>query len=108
MVRDIARNGNSGTLVRVEVIDVLGLKKTPTKGGVQRRQDDHRRDVDGRSTRNRLPGVGHQYVSIQGVFNQPPGRYDMRLMFETPLENRIGKIISLFSALIVVVLLFFR
>jgi hypothetical protein len=44
----------------------------------------------------------------QMLIEAPPGRYDMRLVFETPLENQIGKFISLFSALIVVVLLFFR
>jgi hypothetical protein len=44
----------------------------------------------------------------QMLIAAPPGRHDIRLVFETPLENRIGKIISLFSALIVVVLLIFR
>ena len=44
----------------------------------------------------------------QMLIEVPPGRYDMRLAFETPLENRIGKFISLLAALIVVVLLFFR
>ena len=44
----------------------------------------------------------------QMLIQVPPGRHDMRLVFETPLENQIGKIISLFSALTVVALLFFR
>jgi uncharacterized membrane protein YfhO len=44
----------------------------------------------------------------QMLITAPPGRHDIRLEFETPLENQVGKLVSLFSALIVVVLLIFR
>jgi hypothetical protein len=44
----------------------------------------------------------------QMLIEAPPARYDMRLVFETPLENQIGRVISLFSALIVIGLLVFR
>jgi len=44
----------------------------------------------------------------QMLIAAPPGRHEMRLVFETPLENQIGKFTSLFSVLIVVVLLILR
>jgi hypothetical protein len=44
----------------------------------------------------------------QMLIAAPPGSSDVRLVFDTPLENQIGKSISLFSALIVIVLLVLR
>jgi hypothetical protein len=61
-----------------------------------------RAEADGASIEIRKDALGQMLIAV------PPGRCDMRLVFETPLENRIGKIISLISALIVVALLFFR
>jgi hypothetical protein len=61
-----------------------------------------RAEADGASFDIRKDPLGQMLIAA------PPGRYDMRLVFETPLENRIGKFVSLFSALIVVVLLFFK
>jgi hypothetical protein len=50
----------------------------------------------------RKDALGQMLIAV------PPGQYDLHLVFETPLENQIGKFVSLFSALSVVVLLFFR
>ena len=61
-----------------------------------------RAEAGGASLKIRKDALGQMLIEL------PPGRYDMRLVFETPLENRIGKFISLFSALIVVGLLFFK
>ena len=36
----------------------------------------------------------------QMLIEAPPGRHDIRLQFEKPLENRAGEFVSLFSALI--------
>src|SRR6185369_17350093 len=35
----------------------------------------------------------------QMLIETPPGRHDIRLHFETPLENQIGKVLSLLSLL---------
>jgi hypothetical protein len=43
----------------------------------------------------------------QMLIETPPGRQDIRLVFDTPLENRIGQIVSLFSALMVLGLAIF-
>jgi hypothetical protein len=40
----------------------------------------------------------------QMLIEAPPGRRDIRLLFETPLENRVGQIVSLFAALVALVL----
>ena len=40
----------------------------------------------------------------QMLIEAPPGEHDLRLVFETPLENRIGRILSIVSALLLVVL----
>jgi hypothetical protein len=39
------------------------------------------------------------------LIDAPPGEHDLRLVFETPLENRIGCILSLVSGLLVLVLM---
>jgi hypothetical protein len=44
----------------------------------------------------------------QMLIAAPSGSSDIRLLFDTPLENQIGKSISLFSALMVIVLLVLR
>ncbi len=36
----------------------------------------------------------------QMLIEAPPGRHDIQLRFETPLENRVGQFISVFSALV--------
>ena len=40
----------------------------------------------------------------QMLIETPPGRHDIRLRFDTPFENRVGQIVSLLSALIVIAL----
>ena len=40
----------------------------------------------------------------QMLIETPPGRHEIRLRFETPLDNQIGKIVSLLSALLVILL----
>jgi uncharacterized membrane protein YfhO len=40
----------------------------------------------------------------QMLIETPPGRHDIELRFETPLENQIGKVIAMLTALIVIVL----
>ena len=61
-----------------------------------------RAEAGGASVEIRKDALGQMLIEA------PPGRYDIRLVFDTPLENRIGKFISLFSALIVIALLVFR
>jgi len=39
------------------------------------------------------------------VIDAPPGTYDIRLAFETPLENRIGRIVTLLSVLVLLALI---
>jgi hypothetical protein len=41
----------------------------------------------------------------QMLIDAPPGEHDLRLVFETPLENRIGYILSMVSGLLVLVLI---
>ena len=40
--------------------------------------------------------VGFMWIEV------PPGERKVRLQFETPLENRVGRIVSLASAVIVI------
>ncbi len=40
----------------------------------------------------------------QMLIETPPGRHDIELWFETPLENQIGKVITVLTALGVIVL----
>jgi hypothetical protein len=40
----------------------------------------------------------------QMLIEAPPGEHDLRLVFETPLENHIGRILSIVSAILLVVL----
>jgi hypothetical protein len=40
----------------------------------------------------------------QMLIETPPGRHDIELRFETPLENQIGKVIATLTALILIVL----
>jgi hypothetical protein len=41
----------------------------------------------------------------QMLIEAPPGEHDLRLVFETPLENRIGRVVSALAALLVVALI---
>jgi hypothetical protein len=43
----------------------------------------------------------------QMLIETPPGRHEIRLVFDTPLENRIGQIVSILSALIALALAIF-
>ena len=38
----------------------------------------------------------------QILLETPPGRHEIELDFETPIENRIGRIVSVISALIAI------
>jgi hypothetical protein len=61
-----------------------------------------RAEAGGASLQIRKDALGQMLIEA------PPGRYDIRLVFETPLENQVGRLMSLLSALIVVVLLVLR
>ncbi|MEK7406227.1 MAG: hypothetical protein AAB225_14075, partial [Acidobacteriota bacterium] len=54
---------------------------------------------DGRLLLIRKDAVGNMLIDA------PPGTHDLKLAFETPLENRIGRFVSLGSALAVIVLI---
>ena len=41
----------------------------------------------------------------QMLIDTPPGRHDIRLRFQTPLENQIGKAVTLLSLMIVIALI---
>jgi hypothetical protein len=41
----------------------------------------------------------------QMLIETPPGRHDIRLRFDTPFENRVGQIVSMLTALIVIALM---
>ena len=51
---------------------------------------------DGRALPVHLDPVGFMWIEV------PPGEREVRLQFETPLENRVGRIVSLASAVIVI------
>jgi hypothetical protein len=61
-----------------------------------------RAEAGGASLEIRKDALGQMLIAA------PPGRHDIRLVFDTPLENRIGQFISLFSAFVAIVLLVFR
>jgi hypothetical protein len=42
------------------------------------------------------------------LIDAPPGDQDIRLEFHTPLENRVGRLITLVTFLVLLTLLFFR
>ena len=44
-------------------------------------------------------------VMGQMLIEAPPGEHDLRLVFETPLENRIGRVVSALAALLAVALI---
>jgi hypothetical protein len=51
------------------------------------------------------PGVViHRDPVGQMLIEAPPGRHDIRVHFDTPLENRIGQIVTLVSTLVLIVL----
>jgi hypothetical protein len=61
-----------------------------------------RAEAGGASLDIRPDALGQMFIA------PPPGRYDIRLVFDTPLENRIGQFVSLFSAFLVIALLLSR
>ncbi|HTM48590.1 MAG TPA: hypothetical protein VL285_07920 [Bryobacteraceae bacterium] len=52
--------------------------------------------------------VIHKDPFGQMLIEAPPGRHDIRVRFETPLENRIGQIVSLMSAIAAIALAGYR
>jgi hypothetical protein len=105
-VEALEKGPDSHALTEWQNVDALRIRAEIAEGQslvVQVAYDPHwRAEAGGALLEIRKDALGQMMIET------PPGRYDMRLEFQTPLENQIGKVISLFSALIVIGLLVFR
>jgi hypothetical protein len=105
-VEALEKGPDSHALTEWQNVDVLRIRAEIAAGQslvVQVAYDPQwRAEAGGASLEIRKDALGQMMIET------PPGRYDMRLVFETPLEDHVGRVISLLSALIVIGLLVFR
>src|SRR5260370_40379807 len=102
----LEKGPDSRALMEWDGIEAIRIRATIAEGQsvvVQMAYDPQwRAESSGAALTTRKDALGQMLIEA------PPGLHDMRLKFETPLENRIGRLISLFFAIAVLGLMIYR